>query len=172
MNLELVINYIIATCISATRINVFKTARNLGPIFLPELRLSFAINFASLMIVSCLSENPRLTWPSKSKLSISSYRFAQNQFWKRRLLSNFLFLFIYIFFNFLYPLRFFLRFRSRQSRESRGLENNTLDFAVYDRFSSRCACKRSDPRPEVESARRARFRLQSFQDPRVRLYPV
>lgn len=80
MNLELVINYIIATCISATRINVFKTARNLGPIFLPELRLSFAINFASLMIVSCLSENPRLTRPSKSKLSISSYRFAQNQF--------------------------------------------------------------------------------------------
>lgn len=100
MNLELVINYIIATCISATRINVFKTARNLGPIFLPELRLFFAINFASLMIVSCLSENPRLTRSSKS-----NYRFRRIALLKINLENGcfrtffyLIFIFIYIFF--------------------------------------------------------------------------
>lgn len=126
MNLELVINYIIATYISATRINVFRTARNLGPIFLPELRISFAINFASLMIVSYLSENPRLTRPSKFKLSIS-YRFAQKKFCQNG--ACFRTKFFFFFLNFFYP-RFFLQFCSRQYRESRGLENNTLDFAV------------------------------------------
>lgn len=141
----------------------------IGPTFLPELRISFAINFASLVVVSCLSENPRFTRPSKL-LSISSISLCSKQILsKRRSPSNEIFTFFqFLFFSsILSPISF-----ASVPRVSRMLENNILDFFVVTVDFRRGTRKRSDPRLEVESARRARFRLRDFQGPRVRLYPV
>lgn len=117
------------------------------------------------MVVSCLSENPRLTRPSKL-LSISSYRFAQNEFCRNGISlaceRNFYFYYFFILF-FLFPFSSILSLISFASvpRVSRALENNILDFVVTVDFcrGTRIRDRIRGRKSKVRDARASFFKI-------------